>query len=278
MPACQSSLISISTALTNRKHDASFGKMLATRVLRRTSRLRFYWGDPLDAVGGPQQAAVWLRKSKHGQALGQSLLHPRCQFRSHDRVLLHCPFEECVGFGPVLGVEDRSNIRRHLRLHVLFGDIGRSVLLEVELAPLPEGAAEHSQSRRLQPFVRVADDQADAAQAAPDQALQELPPVRLLFGQSHRDTQDGALTHFVHAHGNEDGGVLNDAALTHLLVAGVQQQVRAGRKRTLPPGVQHTVEFLSGAADLARGDLEAAKLLGDGGDLTGGDALHIHLR
>ena len=209
--------------------------MLATCMRRFTSRLRLYWVDALYSVGRAQQAALRPWKSKHRQAFRQALFQPRGKLRGRLRVLLHRPRKQYLGLSSVLGAEDSADVRRHLPFHVLPGHIRRSVLLQVELASLPRDAPEHRDPRRFQPFMGVTRDQPHPAQAPRDKALQELLPVDFVFGQGHRDPKYGALAYPVHAHGNEYGGFLHQPILAHPLVASIEEDIWAGRKRPLTP-------------------------------------------
>ena len=65
--------------------------------------------------------------------------------------------------------------------------------------------------------------------------------------------------------------------MADLLVAGVEDQVGHLAQGSVSPGLQLGVEGGGGPADLGTADLGAAELLGDGGDLTSGDALDVHL-
>ena len=60
-------------------------------------------------------------------------------------------------------------------------------------------------------------------------------------------------------------------------VSGVEDQVGDLAERPVPPGGQLLVEFGGGPADLGGGDLEAAELLDDLGDLPGADSLDVSL-
>src|SRR5665647_1540422 len=81
----------------------------------------------------------------------------------------------------------------------------------------------------------------------------------------------------VDADGHQDRAGDDRAAVADLLVAGVEDQVGHLAQGPFTPGLQLGVECGGGPADLGAADLGAAELLGDGGDLAGGDALDVHL-
>jgi len=124
------------------------------------------------------------------------------------------------------------------------------VLGEVELAALPCRAAQDGPAGGAQPGVVVGDDVFDAAQAARLQALQERPPVHLRLGQRDRDAENPAALVRADADRREHGGVADDPAMAHLLVARIEDQISDLAERPIAPGFQFVVEHLRGAADL----------------------------
>ena len=96
----------------------------------------------------------------------------------------------------------------------------------MELAPLPGNRTKDGLPCRCQSRVRVADNQPNPGQTALHETSEKLPPVCLLLGECHRNSQNLALTIQSNANGNQNGGTLDDTALSYLLVAGVQNQVR----------------------------------------------------
>ena len=86
-----------------------------------------------------------------------------------------------------------------------FAGIGQRIAHEVDAVALP-GDAEDFANRRLQPFMRIGDDQLDAAQGAPGQAAQEFHPERLGFAVAGGYAEHFAPAVGVHAHSDDDGG------------------------------------------------------------------------
>jgi hypothetical protein len=93
---------------------------------------------------------------------------------------------------------------------------------EVELAALPCRAAQHRPAGGAQAGVIVRDDILHASQAARLQALQECAPMDLRLGEGDRDAQHPTALVGADADRREHGGVADDPAVAHLLVAGVE--------------------------------------------------------
>jgi len=152
-----------------------------------------------------------------------------------------------------------------------------SVLCEVELAPLPGHRRQDGFSCGLEPGVVVAGDEADAAHAALDQAVEELSPVDLGLADRHRRTEHAAPAVGVDADGGQQGHVDDHAAVADLLVAGVEDEVRHVAQRPVTPAVELFVERRGGAADLRGADVLQAQLGHDLLDVARADALDVHL-
>ena len=155
--------------------------------------------------------------------------------------------------------------------------IGRLRSAGVELAPLPRHARQTGVQGGLETGVGVADDQLDPVHPPAGQRGEEVPPVDLGLGERDAHPEDRPLTLRVDPDGDQDRTRADLAAVADVLVAGVQDQVGRLADRAAPPLLQLGIQRLGGPADLGAGDLQAAELLGDGGDLAGGDALDIHL-
>jgi len=147
----------------------------------------------------------------------------------------------------------------------------------VELAPLPRHPREPGVEGGLQPGVGVARDQLHPVQAPGLERGQEVPPVDLGLRQRDGRAEDRPLALRVDPDGHQDGTRDHRAAVADLLVAGVEDQVGRLAQRAVPPLLQLVIEHGGGPTDLRAGHLQAAQLLGDGGDLAGRDALHVHL-
>ena len=101
--------------------------------------------------------------------------------------------------------------------------------------------------------------------------------MHLGFAQGHTDAENGALAIEPNAQSDEHGTVQQAAALTDLLVTGVDEHVRKTAQWAIAPGFQFSVQLGGTLADLGGTDRVAAELLDDGGDFAGGDALDVHL-
>src|SRR3954447_24996203 len=87
-----------------------------------------------------------------------------------------------LGIGLQKGLPDRSGDHRVLAL----GHMRERIAHPMNSASLP-ARAEHAGDRMAQAVVRIGDDQLDALQAAPDQALDEAGPER--FGLRRADPE-----------------------------------------------------------------------------------------
>src|SRR5947207_13763212 len=101
------------------------------------------------------------------------------------------------------------------------GAIGQSIAHPMHAAALPTGA-EDPADRRFQPLMGIGDDQLDAAQTPPGQALQKARPER--FGLRRTDVQPDDLTPAVTigCHGNYGSDRDNAAALALPQIGGVE--------------------------------------------------------
>lgn len=104
------------------------------------------------AIGGAKQPTLAGGKGEDRQALGQVMLHPDGQFRGQPGVFLHRLFKKGFGIEQVGSVENGADVSGHLGFHVLLGHISLGILLEMELAALPEPAlsAVEGEHRRKQ--------------------------------------------------------------------------------------------------------------------------------
>ena len=137
--------------------------------------------ETLQAIGGPQPAAVRSWEGEHRQALWDVLFQPICQSRNRLGILLDGYGQ--VGFRRVAvrGVEDGPQVFRHFAAHFLSGHVGASVLLQMELTALPGYSAEDGHPSGFQPSVVIADDELHTVQATCYQALQEASPVNFML-------------------------------------------------------------------------------------------------
>src|SRR5271165_2154675 len=124
----------------------------------------------------------------------------------------------------------------------------------------------------------VGDDELDAVEAAPAQSDKEVLPGGAAFPAGHFDGQDLAAPIPVYSDGDQHGLAHDYAALAHLLIPGVEDEVgeRLG-KGALGEGVKVFVQALVDGRNGGGREGVAAQLLGDRLDLAGRDALHVHL-
>ena len=151
------------------------------------------------------------------------------------------------------------------------------VLREVELAALPDGTGQDSAAGGLQPGMVVTDDEADAADAAVDQAVEEGSPMDFGFRWIAGDAEHAPSPVRSDADGGEQGGIADHAAVTQLLVAGVEKEIVDLAQRPAAPGGEFLVQQSGSPADLGRRQALQAELGHHLGGITGGDALHVHL-
>ena len=131
---------------------------------------------------------------------------------------------------------------------------------EMELAALPSRAARDGPARGPQAGVVVGDDIVHSPHAARLQALQKGPPVDLRLRQGDRDAQHPPAFVRADADRREHGGVTDDPAVAHLLVARVEDQIPDLAERPVAPGFQLFIQKLRRAADLRRGQALHAEL------------------
>lgn len=232
--------------------------------------------DPLQGVAGAEAALVAWRQAKDRQALREVVLHPQGQLGDALGVELDDFFKPALGRGAIRAVEDRADGLSDLGALVEPGNVSLGVLLEMELAALPGDGGKDGGAGGAQAGMVVADDEADAREAALQEALKEGAPVGFGFAQGGADAQDGAFALGIDAQGDEDGAVQELALMANLFIAGIEHEVWKGPQRAGSPGLELSVELGRALADLGGADRRAAELLDDGGDFAGGDALDIH--
>ena len=150
---------------------------------------------------------------------------------------------------------------------------------QVHVASLEGGLGEDLADGRAEAGVIVGDDELDAVQTAPAQAEQEVLPGRAALAVGHLDGEDLAPSVPVDADRDQHRLAHDHAALAHLLIASLEDEVGKGlfegaRGKSFEALVQALVDGGHGGGR----EGVAAQLLGDRLDLAGRDALHIHLR
>src|SRR5512144_1681114 len=89
---------------------------------------------------------------------------------------------------------------------------------------------------RRQPGMVVADEEADAAHAAVDQVVEKGSPMNFGFRRIARDAEHAPSPVRSDADGREQGGIADHAAVTQLLVAGVEEEIVELAQRPAAPG------------------------------------------
>ena len=149
---------------------------------------------------------------------------------------------------------------------------------QVHVAALEGGFDKDLADGRAKACVIVSDDELDAVEAAPAQAEQEVFPGRAAFAAGDVNGQDLAASVPVHSDGDQHRLAHHHAAFAHLLIAGVEDEVRERLgKGASGEGVEAFVQALVDGGDGGGREGVAAQLLGDRLDLAGRDALHVHL-
>ena len=97
---------------------------------------------------------------------------------------------------------------------------------DVHVASLHGRLREDLADRCAKAHVVVGDDELDTAEAAPAQSQQEVLPGRAALAVGHVDGQDLAATVPVDADRDQHGLARDHAALAHLLITGVEDEVR----------------------------------------------------
>ena len=231
---------------------------------------------PLHRVRGSHLDAVLVGQVEDGEALRNAALEPLGEGGMRVRVAFDQLVQGRLGpgcvpgvpHGPELGPDSVADLRRSLF---------DGVLGEMKLAALPLRAREDRPAGGPQSGMVVGGDELDAAQAAGDEAVEEVAPVDLGLRQLDGDAQNAPLPVGLDADGSEDGDIAHDAAVAHLLVAGVELKVRRLSQRPLPPPIELLVHFLRGAADLRRGNALDPHLGQNALDPAGRDAADVHL-
>ena len=101
-------------------------------------------------------------------------------------------FQLGFGGGEVFGVPDLAQLAADALADGDCRGMMDGVLRQVELAALPDGAAQHGLAGGLQAGMIVGSDESHAAHAASDQVFQEGPPVGFGLGESHRHAEHTA--------------------------------------------------------------------------------------
>ena len=155
-----------------------------------------------------------------------------CELRSRILVAGHGVAEPSLSLGRLICITDAAEIVGDLRPHCDLRHVHRGDLHEMELAVLPGHSGEDGLSAGLEPGVVVAGDELVAVHAAGDEAFEELPPVRLGFGELYAAAEDTSLAVGADPDGREEGARHDRPFAANLLVAGIEDEVGDRRKGT----------------------------------------------
>ena len=170
----------------------------------------------------------------------------------------HAPqLGSCAGFVGLL--EDRADGRGDHALRALH-DQAQRVARGMHPTALPGAAQEGGLHRRHQARMRVADDQSHPAQATRVERAQEGQPTAALVatGGGDLDAEHAALAGGADADRDQGGHAHHQARLAHLVVEGVERDIRVARRvecRPAAEGVDLGVEPGADAAHLALGQV-----------------------
>lgn len=236
--------------------------------------------EPFGGIGSAHPDAVFFGQGEDGEAFWDVLFEPGREFRGGFAVLGDDGFELGLSLPEGLRLEDLAQFGCDVGTEGYLGNVVEGILLEMELAALPEDAGKAGGSGGAQAGMIIADDEGDSMEAALLQGTQEVAPVSLGLAESGADPQDGALTGGIDADGEKDRTVDDGAIAADLLVTGIQDEIRIGDvvEWTIAPELELFIELGGGTADLGGRDLQGAGEFGEnGGDTASGDALNVHL-
>ena len=175
--------------------EPSLGKIPTTSARRLTSLF-----SPLQRVRAVDAGAVLSGEIQVRQHVDLAVVDERAELRPLAAELVGDVAERLAG-GDTIRLNERLSERRGRHALLRLRDVGQRVAHPMDPTPLPRGA-EHAADRRLEPLVRVGDHQLHAAQAAPEQALEEGRPEGLRLRRSDVQAHDLALAVRVHCHGD----------------------------------------------------------------------------
>jgi hypothetical protein len=125
------------------------------------------------AIGCSYSGTVSFRQVKHRESHWQVFLGSFSELRRLFGPDFQCLFQQSLCFGFIGGVENRPDALGDRFALPDSADVALGALLEMELAALPEDAWQGGSAGCFQSGVVVGDDPFDAAQSAPDQAVEE---------------------------------------------------------------------------------------------------------
>src|SRR5215203_3690825 len=227
--------------------------------------------QPLERICAVDLAAMRGREVQVRQHVGLAVVDERAELRPFGSELVGDMAQRLAGADTIRLNERLAECgRRHALLDL--GHVGQRVAHPVHAATLPRGAHDPA-DRRLQPLVRVGDDQLHAMQTAANHALEERGPERLGLARADMQADDLPLAVGVGGHGDYGGDRDDATALALLEVGGVQPKVGpAAGERAVEEGTDTIVDVLAQLADRALADACEAPRLDQVVDAPGRDA------
>ena len=233
---------------------------------------------PLHAVGGAHRPPVAFGQIEDREALRDACLEPVGEAGMAAARGRRQPCEGGLRRGAIRRVPHPPQRGADAAPDPQAGGVPGGAAGEVELAALPRGAGQGRLAGGPQPGMVVRGDELDPAHAAPGEALEKAPPMRLGLGFGDGDAEDAPPPVLADADGRKHGGAADAPAHAHLFVAGVDLQVAHPPERAAAPRFERFVEQLRGAADLAGGQPLHPHSAQQAPDPAGGDAADVHLR
>lgn len=151
------------------------------------------------------------------------------------------------------------------------------VLCQVKLTTLPRNTCERCLTSSLEAFVGIADNQLHTVHAAFLQRREKLTPIHFGFGERHADAQHAAMAAWLDADRDQDRTITDATGDANFLIPSIDDEVFNLIDRAVSPSFEFIVKQLCSPAVLGAGHVEATKLGRDLGDLSGGNALDVHL-
>jgi hypothetical protein len=126
------------------------------------------------------------------------------------------------------------------------------VLRQMELAALPDGAAQHGLAGALEAGMIIGGDELDATHAARDQVFKKGAPVNFGLGERYRHAENTAAAIWPDPNCRQHGSVTHDTTLPRFFITSVQEEIADYAERPAAPGFQLVIEQLGSPTDLGR--------------------------
>ena len=151
------------------------------------------------------------------------------------------PDKPGLGGEPVRAIEEGADVAGDGGALVHARHMGLGVLLEMKLAALPGDTREDRLAGGDEAFMIITDEQPGGMEAALLQVAEKGAPMDLRFTEGDTDAQDTAFAIGADAHGDQHGTVEHVAPLPDFFIAGVEEDIAAGRQGPGAPAFQFKV-------------------------------------